>query len=92
MGVQRKDNGVLRNYDPPPVVKRLEQWQRNVHWLSLAALWVSAAVAGIIIWHVAMPPDRHFLPDGQLRELRSMALTAMVTAAVANYFQRRPGK
>lgn len=79
----------MSDYDPPPVLKRLEQWERNVHWLTLAALWVSAAIAGIIIWHVAMPPERHFLPEGQLRELRSMALTAVITAAVTNYYSKR---
>ena len=79
----------MSGYEPPPVLRRLEQWERNVHWLSLLALWVSAAVAAVIVWHVAMPSDWHFLPEGQLRELRSMALTAVITAAITNYYGRR---
>ena len=82
----------MSGYDPPPVLKRLEQWERNVHWLALAGLWVGAAVAAVIIWHVAMPPDRHFLPEAQLRELRSMALTAFITATVTNYYRKRSSR
>ena len=76
-------------YNPPPELERLEQWQRHVHWFAIAALWVGAAVAGVILWHVAAPPAFHFLPAEQLRELRSMALTAVVTTSVTSYFQRR---
>ena len=60
-----------------------------MHWFAIGTLWIGAAVAFIITWHVAAPPIVHFLPPEQLRELRSMALTVAITTAVTSYFRRR---
>ena len=86
---RRSAGARTKGYMEPPVLTRLEQWERHVHWFALATLWAGAAIVLIIIWHVAAPPSAHFLPAEQLRELRSMALTVAVTTAVTNHFQRK---
>ena len=62
------------------------------HWIALGALWVIATIAFLIafaiLYHLLLPEKWHYLGAAQLRDLRSVALTAVTSAAAVRYFRR----
>ena len=72
--------------------RRLARFRRHSDWIALGALWVIATIAFLIafaiLYHLLLPEKWHYLGAAQLRDLRSVALTAVTSAAAVRYFRR----
>lgn len=72
--------------------RRYATFRRHSDWIALGALWVITAVAFsiafAILYHLLLPEGWHYLGATQQRDLRSIALTAVTSAAAVRYFRR----
>lgn len=72
--------------------KRHQHFQGSLNCIVILALWAIflsvILCGGAYLWHMLTAKSLHFLEDGQLEQIRTFVVTAILSSSLTNYANR----